>query len=141
MVLMPSAPRKHTHRQRRIKQHKITDKVRELSNTFKGIDSNGKEYTVHKDPRKTARWQRVRLIVLNKFPLCYDPFDHHDKYGEAEPSTDVHHIKQIRLHHHLAFVESNLVGLCNRCHQKVDALEFKNVDTLHLFNWAVRDEE
>lgn len=138
---MPSAPRKHTHRLRRIKQHRIVDKNRRVSNVFKGIDSDGNEYITSKDPRKTSRWQKVREIILAKYPLCYDPFDHHEKYDEAEPSTDVHHIKLVRDYHHLAFKESNLVGLCRRCHNKVDAMIDSGKDTEYLFNWLIKDDE
>ena len=138
---MPNAPRKHTHRLRRVKQHRIPDKNKAISNVFKGIDKDGNEYTTRKDPRKTARWQKVRLIVLGLFPMCYDPFEIHEKYSEAEPSTDVHHIKLVRFFHHLAFSIPNLVGLCRRCHARVDAMEAKSKSTEELFKWTVRDSD
>ena len=138
---MPSAPRKHTQRMRRVKQHRIVDKGRAISNVFKGLDRDGKEYVTSSDPRKTARWQKVRLVVLRRQSLCYDPLEHHDKYDEAEPATDVHHIKLVRQYHHLAYSLDNLVGLCRRCHNRVDSMEEKGKNTQELFNWSVSDDK
>lgn len=53
------------------------------------------------------RWQRLRLMVLARRPLCADC---------ARPAVDVHH--QIKLRDGGPDSFENLLGLCHRCHSR-----------------------
>ncbi len=66
-----------------------------------------------------ARWQRLRLRILKRDPVCVDPFGIHAKRGEVVPSVDVDHI--IAKRNGGRDEESNLRGLCHSCHSKVTA--------------------
>lgn len=58
---------------------------------------------------KSALWQRVRRVMLGKFPVCQD--------CQLAPSTEVHHIQKAETKQkRLAF--SNLMALCKGCHAK-----------------------
>lgn len=64
----------------------------------------------------SARWQRMRLLVLRVQPLCADPYGWHAESGRYEAATQVDHIVPLRVDRTLAFVRENLQGLCARCH-------------------------
>lgn len=61
-----------------------------------------------------ATWQRLRLIILRRDPICQDPFGIHATLHEVAPSTDVDHIVAKR--DGGQDEESNLQGLCHSCH-------------------------
>lgn len=64
------------------------------------------------DPRKSARWQRVRALYLGSHPVC--------EQCTAAEATQVHHV------HGLAgggavFELGNLQAVCTRCHAQIEA--------------------
>ncbi len=63
------------------------------------------------DPRKTARWQRFRRMLIGKFPVC-------ERCGQRV-STEGHHLISVRHARWLAFDIENVRALCHQCH--VDA--------------------
>ena len=82
----------------------------------------------------SQRWKDVRAYVKAHKPLCFDPFKEHTKKGMVVVGKHTHHIKPLWKRPELAFVTSNLVRLCEACHNRIDALERKDIDTEHLFN-------
>jgi 5-methylcytosine-specific restriction endonuclease McrA len=75
--------------------------------------------------RNTARWRRLRIMILNKHPLCADPYAIHATWGRFEPATEVDHIVPLVEDLSLAFDEANLQSLCTTCHSKKTAMERK----------------
>ena len=73
--------------------------------------------------RNSARWRRLRLMVLNTHPLCADPYGLHAAWGRVEPAVEVDHIIPLVVALHLAFDEANLQPLCTLCHSKKSARE------------------
>lgn len=43
---------------------------------------------------------------------------HCKRYGKAVQATTVHHIQHVDEHPEMAFVDKNLVSLCEGCHNK-----------------------
>lgn len=71
------------------------------------------------DPRKTKRWQRLRMKYLRSVHgLCEDPFGFHKQDGRTVQATSIHHKKPVRKFPELVFVWSNLEALCESCHAK-----------------------
>ncbi len=68
-----------------------------------------------------ATWQRLRLIVLARSPLCADPFYEHTKRHEIVIATDVDHIVPRAAGGQ--DTESNLQALCHACHSHKTALQ------------------
>lgn len=64
---------------------------------------------------KSKRWLRKRESILrrDKYRCVYCR-----SYGRATEAVTVHHIKHVDMHPDLAFVDSNLVSLCQACHNK-----------------------
>lgn len=75
--------------------------------------------------RNTARWRRLREIILNRQPLCADPFALHATWGRFEPAVEVDHIVPLTERLDLAYDETNLQPLCRACHSRKSALERK----------------
>ncbi len=73
--------------------------------------------------RSSQRWQDVRRLVLQKHPLCADPFGHHAEDGEVILATEVDHVLGLSDRPDLAFTESNLAPLCTACHAKKSGME------------------
>lgn len=71
--------------------------------------------------RNSARWQKLRALLLNRQPLCADPFLLHP--GRLVPATQVDHIAPIAQRPDLAYTLSNLQGLCTACHGRKTAME------------------
>ena len=71
--------------------------------------------------RNSARWQRLRAMVLDTQPLCGDPILLHP--GRVVPATQVDHIQPIADRPDLAFTVSNLQSLCTGCHGQKTAME------------------
>lgn len=63
-----------------------------------------------------ARWRKLRRLVLNRQPLCADPYGVHAKRGEVVAATDVDHIVSKRT----GGTDSldNLQALCHSCHSR-----------------------
>ena len=68
---------------------------------------------------KSARWRKLRALVLSKEPLCQLCM----RYGRTTEATEVHHLKARKAHPELAMVESNLEGLCTSCHSTMENQE------------------
>jgi 5-methylcytosine-specific restriction endonuclease McrA len=51
---------------------------------------------------------KLRRRLLQVYPLC--------QVGCGRPSTELHHIKAMATHRHLAEDEANALMLCRRCH-------------------------
>ena len=69
--------------------------------------------------RGSARWQRLREVVLRHHPLCVVC----QALGRNVPATEVHHIVPAaqmvtRWGRDGFFREDNLVALCTRCHDR-----------------------
>lgn len=63
----------------------------------------------------TPKWKQKRIRILKRdHYLCQEC----KKYGKRVDAQTVHHIKHVEEHPEFAFVDSNLVSLCNACHNK-----------------------
>lgn len=81
--------------------------------------------------RNSAQWQKMRTLHRAIEPFCRDPFSTHTAmraYNECS-----HHILPLATHPELAFVMSNLAGLCTHCHGRVERLEREGKATAALF--------
>ena len=76
----------------------------------------------HRGIYQTARWARVRALVLALHPLCVRC----EAAGRATIATDVHHVKRLAEHLDLAYAVENLEALCSSCHSKETAKEAFN---------------
>ena len=54
--------------------------------------------------------------------MCADPFGTHKADGRVVPADHVHHVKPLKDHPTLAFVESNCMSLCAACHNKIESM-------------------
>lgn len=64
---------------------------------------------------KTDRWEKKRAWILKRDKyLCQEC----KRYGDKVPAEMVHHIKPLEEFPELAFVNENLISLCNKCHNK-----------------------
>ena len=68
-----------------------------------------------------AKWQRLRVMILARDPLCGDPFGIHAEHGELTPATEVDHIRSLRRGRRNTM--DNLQALCRECHSRKTALE------------------
>ena len=60
-------------------------------------------------------WKRRRESILKRDGyLCQNC----KRYGRLRPAQTVHHIQHLDEHPELAFTPSNLISLCNDCHNK-----------------------
>lgn len=65
---------------------------------------------------KSARWKKKRHAILKRDGyMCVEC----KKYGRRRDATTVHHIKELEQYPELALVDSNLVSLCEACHNKM----------------------
>ena len=71
----------------------------------------------------TARWRKLRRMVLARQPLCADPFGVHAMLGEIVPATEVDHIVPVREGGENSL--ENLQALCASCHSRKTNLERK----------------
>jgi 5-methylcytosine-specific restriction enzyme A len=62
----------------------------------------------------TAAWERLRLLVLHRDPICMDPF----KTACHNPSTVADHIRDHHGDSYLFWDINNLQGLCEPCHNR-----------------------
>ena len=63
---------------------------------------------------RTARWRKLRNLILNEYPLCRACVAE----GTLQPSTDVDHIIPHRGNSDLFWDETNLQGLCATHHSR-----------------------
>ena len=61
------------------------------------------------------RWKRKRVAILRRD--CYSCVWCR-RYGRNRPAVVVHHIKHVDEYPELAYEDSNLVSLCQGCHNK-----------------------
>ena len=62
----------------------------------------------------TARWHRLRAMVLAEEPLCYEC----QAIGLTAASTDVDHVTPHQGDPTLFWDRGNLRGMCNPCHTR-----------------------
>jgi 5-methylcytosine-specific restriction endonuclease McrA len=84
-----------------------------------------------KQIRSSAQWTLVSKIVRAKNPICCDPFRTHG--NRPEPTQSTHHIEPLAERPDLAFDEANLRGVCNQCHNRLEAIERSGKSTKSLF--------
>lgn len=75
------------------------------------------------DLRNSNFWKRVRLTYLSRNPVCANPHGFHSDFPPA--AREVHHKAPLQSAPHLAFVHSNLMALCSKCHAVFSAEERK----------------
>lgn len=75
------------------------------------------------DVRNSSFWKRVRLTYISRNPMCENPHGFHSYF--PPPAREVHHKESIQTAPHLAFVHSNLMALCSKCHAVFSAAERK----------------
>ena len=64
---------------------------------------------------KSKRWLRKRENILRRDKyLC----QHCKRYGRRREAVTVHHIKHFEEYPELALTDSNLISLCQACHNK-----------------------
>lgn len=64
---------------------------------------------------KTKRWRNKRVQILRRDKhLCQICL----RYGKKTDAVTVHHVKHVEDYPELAFVDENLISLCNDCHNK-----------------------
>ncbi len=64
---------------------------------------------------QSKAWKRKRGVILRRDGYrCQDC----KRYGRMRQATTVHHIKHLDQHPELALTNSNLVSLCDACHNK-----------------------
>jgi 5-methylcytosine-specific restriction endonuclease McrA len=70
----------------------------------------------------TARWKRLRAIVLADQPFCTSgAVCDSDNTGNRAVSTDVHHVLGVAAHPDLQWELTNLAALCHECHSSITA--------------------
>lgn len=73
----------------------------------------------------SLEWKKKRAEILardnNECQKC-------KKKGRVTKANAVHHIKHYRTHKHLALENSNLISLCNACHNEEHPEKFNNGD-------------
>lgn len=73
------------------------------------------------DEHHIATWQRLSKKILTQSPLCSDPFNWHSHTGRFAPSECVHHIVSPKDDYDKMFDRSNLLPLCQTCHDAIHA--------------------
>jgi len=109
---MPTKPKSLAQRTRKGQANRDYDQHRKIT----------PHLAAAKKIRSSGNWQKVRLVVLNRDPLCVVC----DKYGKITAAVDVDHIEPLALRPDLAFDISNLQGLCRACHNKKTTEETLN---------------
>lgn len=69
--------------------------------------------------RNSAQWQRLRDWKRRHFPFCEEC----ERHGATTPAAQVHHVKPVHSHPHLAFRAENLMSVCTSCHARLEAAE------------------
>lgn len=64
---------------------------------------------------KSAKWKRKRAAILKRDGYTCQRCK---RYGRTVEATVVHHIKHADEYPELAYVDDNLVSLCDACHNK-----------------------
>ena len=63
----------------------------------------------------SKKWKRKRACILRR-----DSYQCREcrRYGRLRSAVEVHHMKFVEDYPELAFVDSNLISLCAKCHRK-----------------------
>lgn len=120
---MPYRPPVHRPPAAPGKRHEPWREQRERDHAAERARGLAAGWRMEHDPRRTARWQRVRLRMLREQPLCSDPWATHSAEGVVVAAQEVHHIEPVRDRPDLCFVRSNLMPLCAACHARFNAIE------------------
>lgn len=65
---------------------------------------------------KSLKWEKKRAAILRRDKyFCQEC----KKYGRMREAKTVHHIKHADEYPELAYVDNNLISLCNPCHNKM----------------------
>lgn len=63
----------------------------------------------------SGKWKRKRAAILRRDGyLCQNC----KRFGRTRPAQTVHHIKHLDEYPELALTDSNLISLCNPCHNE-----------------------
>ena len=68
-----------------------------------------------------ANWQKLRKMILNRSPICEDPFGLHQEYGELVQANEVDHVTPLK--DGGTNEMDNLQALCRSCHSRKTAVE------------------
>ncbi|MGI2106775.1 HNH endonuclease [Shewanella frigidimarina] len=97
-------------------QHKAQPKTAtKTSNTRLSTTINNHIY-------HSTKWRKLRDRKFKQNPIC----EHCLRYNIITPTAVVDHIKELNDNPELAYVYSNLQGLCHKCHNTKTALEVKS---------------
>ena len=72
----------------------------------------GVDYKTTKQRGYGADWKWLSERYRAEYPLCQDCL----KHGKVTPSSEVHHVVPISEDESLRLTWTNLVALCNTCH-------------------------
>ena len=111
---MPHRPLSHSQRLGRAESDKAYDETQRATTPALALA---------KKIRSSARWRRVRRLVLGKHPLCTDPWGVHAEDGIPVLAQEVDHIVELIKAPERAFDEANLQPLCSPCHNTKSATE------------------
>lgn len=64
--------------------------------------------------RASSRWTRLSKQIRAAFPICQRC---EELGGPLRASEEVHHVKKVQTHPHLAYNPANLRALCRDCHR------------------------
>lgn len=93
--------------------------VPEITRQRKAAGRRAWRHRRRKDPRSTARWQKLRAWKLRRNPLCEPCL----REGFETLATEVDHIRPMIEAPDLIFEPSNLQSICKPCHAKKSARE------------------
>lgn len=82
-----------------------------LNNSLLGLIHNGKYYKFY----KTKEWSNKRKQILERDHYECQKCRNKGKYSNADC---IHHIKHLKDYPMLALEDSNLISLCNQCHNE-----------------------
>ncbi len=82
--------------------------------------------------RGSGRSKRFMYWHAARWPMCCDPFGHHERGGVSVLRADGHHVIHAR-ERETRLVERNVAPVCRACHNKITDMESNGTPTLHLF--------
>ncbi len=103
---MPTRPRSHAQRQGRTASDRTYDQT---------VRAATPALAHAKQVRSSARWRRVRALVLASQPLCADIWGWHAAEQRVVLATQVDHVVGLSEGGE-AYSTENLQPLCSRCH-------------------------
>jgi 5-methylcytosine-specific restriction endonuclease McrA len=103
-------------RSKKAKPISISQKLKRGKNT--PMTSQYKEAC---DIRSSTRWTKLSNYIRRKYPIC--------QYCNTYPSQEVHHIKSLTKFPEKAYEVDNLLSMCIRCHNWIEARNKRGEDT------------